>query len=110
MCRPYRLGKLSLAHLAVAAVIAQFTDWAWSKEGRQRKTLQTWLSKLMDAMHGRIHGFAVSAACVWTEQEHLLEWARASECPWRMLPSPPRRAVTDPRSSPATTKTSGDRD
>jgi hypothetical protein len=50
-------------------------DWLQSKGGRQRKTLQTWLSKLIDAMRGRIHGFAVSVAEVWAEQEHLLEGA-----------------------------------
>jgi predicted nucleic acid-binding protein len=31
------------------------------------------LTRLIDAMHGRIHGFNVSVAHVWAEQERLLE-------------------------------------
>jgi hypothetical protein len=27
------------------------------KEGRQRQTLQVWLARLVEAMHGRIHAF-----------------------------------------------------
>ena len=56
-----------------AVVIAQLAYWVRSKEGRQRDALQTWLTRLIDAMHGRIHGFNVSVAHVWAEQEHLLE-------------------------------------
>ena len=37
--------------------------------------IETWLSRLVDAMQGRIHGFNVSVAHVWAEQEHLLERA-----------------------------------
>jgi toxin FitB len=37
--------------------------------------VDTWLTKLIDAMHGRIHGFNVPVARVWTDQEHLLEKA-----------------------------------
>ena len=58
-----------------AVVIAQLAYWVRSKEGRQRTTLQAWLARLMDAMRGRIHGFNVSVAHVWAEQEHLLEKA-----------------------------------
>ena len=58
-----------------AVVIAQLAYWVRSKEGRQRDALQTWLSRLIDAMQGRIHGFNVSVAHVWAEQEHLLEGA-----------------------------------
>ena len=54
-------------------VIAQLAYWVRSKEGRQRAALQAWLTRLTDAMHGRIHGFNVSVAHVWAEQEHLLE-------------------------------------
>ena len=56
-----------------AVVIAQLAYWVRSKEGRQRVALQAWLTRLIDAMHGRIHGFNVSVAHVWAEQEHLLE-------------------------------------
>ena len=33
------------------------------------------MTRLVDAMHGRIHGFNVSVAHVWAEQEHMLEKA-----------------------------------
>jgi predicted nucleic acid-binding protein len=58
-----------------AVVIAQLAYWVRTKEGRQREALQVWLTRLIDAMHGRIHGFNVSVAHVWAEQEHLLETA-----------------------------------
>lgn len=56
-----------------AVVIAQLASWVRSKEGRQRQALQAWLTRLVDAMHGRIYGFNVSVAHVWAEQEHQLE-------------------------------------
>jgi toxin FitB len=56
-----------------AVVIAQLAYWVRTKEGRQRQALQAWLTRLVDAMHGRIHGFNVSVAPVWAEQERLLE-------------------------------------
>ena len=56
-------------------VIAQLAYWVRSKEGRQRQVLQAWLTKLIDAMHDRIHGFNVSVAHVWAEQELLMERA-----------------------------------
>jgi toxin FitB len=55
-----------------AVVIAQLAYWVQTKEGRQRQSLQAWLARLVEAMHGRIYGFDVSVAPVWTEQEHLL--------------------------------------
>lgn len=58
-----------------AVVIAQLAYWVRSKEGRQRQTLQAWLRRLVDALQGRIHGFNVSVAHVWAEQEHLLDKA-----------------------------------
>lgn len=58
-----------------AVVIAQLAYWVRSKEGRQREALQAWLKRLIEAMHGRIHGFNVSVAHVWAEQERLLEKA-----------------------------------
>ena len=58
-----------------AVVIAQLAHWVRGKEGRQRRALQAWLTRLIDAMHGRIHGFNVAVAHVWAEQECLLEKA-----------------------------------
>lgn len=58
-----------------AVVIAQLAYWVRTKEGRQRQPLQAWLTRLVDALHGRIHGFNVSVAHVWAEQERLLEKA-----------------------------------
>ena len=58
-----------------AVVIAQLAHWVRSKEGRQRQTLQVWLTRLVEAMHGRIHGFSVAVAFVWADQERLLEKA-----------------------------------
>jgi len=54
-------------------VIAQLAYWVQSREGRQRQTLQAWLTRLVEAMHGRIHGFNVAVAFVWADQERLLE-------------------------------------
>ena len=54
-------------------VIAQLAYWVRTKEGRQREALHAWLTRLIDAMHGRIYGFNVSVAHVWAEQEHLIE-------------------------------------
>jgi predicted nucleic acid-binding protein len=56
-----------------AIVIAQLAYWVRTKEGRQRQALQSWLTRLIDAMHGRIYGFSVSVAHVWAQQEHQLE-------------------------------------
>jgi len=56
-----------------AVVIAQLAYWVRSKEGRQRRELQDWLRRLVDALGGRILGFNVSVAHVWADQEHLLE-------------------------------------
>ena len=56
-------------------VIAQLAFWVRSKRGKQRAALQTWLSALIDAMHGRILGFNVSVAHVWAEQQHELQTA-----------------------------------
>jgi predicted nucleic acid-binding protein len=56
-----------------AIVIAQLAYWVRSKEGRQRRDLQDWLRRLVDALGGRTLGFNVSVAHVWADQEHLLE-------------------------------------
>ena len=58
-----------------AVVIAQLAYWVRTKEGRHRQTLQAWLARLTDALQGRIHGFNVSVAHGWAEQERLLEKA-----------------------------------
>jgi predicted nucleic acid-binding protein len=58
-----------------AVVIAQLAYWVRTKRGRQREALQEWLSRLIDALHGRIHGFNVSVAHVWAEQQRQLEQA-----------------------------------
>jgi predicted nucleic acid-binding protein len=45
------------------------------KQGRQREALQEWLTRLIEAMHGRIRGFNVSVAKVWADLEHQLDEA-----------------------------------
>lgn len=56
-----------------AVVIAQLAYWVRSKEGRQRRELQDWLRRLVDALGGRVLGFNVSVAHVWADQEHQFE-------------------------------------
>ena len=56
-----------------SVVIAELAYWVRTKEGRQRQALQAWLTRVVDALHGRIHGFNVSVAHVWAEQERLLD-------------------------------------
>ena len=56
-------------------MIAQLAYWVRTKEGRQRQALQAWLTRLVEALHGRVYGFNISIAHVWAEQERLLEKA-----------------------------------
>jgi toxin FitB len=56
-----------------AIVIAQLAYWVRTKDGRNRQALQLWLTRLVEALHGRIHGFNVSVAQVWADQEGLLD-------------------------------------
>ena len=56
-----------------AIVIAQLAYWVRSKRGKQREAVQAWLTRLIDALHGRILGFNVSVAHVWAELQHKLE-------------------------------------
>lgn len=56
-------------------VIAQLAHWVRSKEGRQRQALQAWLTRLVNSLGGRIHGFNVSVAQLWAEQERSLDKA-----------------------------------
>ena len=54
-----------------SVVIAQLAYWVRTKQGKSRQNLQAWLSRLTDAMHGRILGFNAAVAHVWAEQQHL---------------------------------------
>jgi predicted nucleic acid-binding protein len=54
-------------------VIAQLAYWVRSKEGKRRAELQAWLTRLTDALQGRIYGFNVSVAHAWADQQHLFE-------------------------------------
>ena len=56
-----------------AVSIAQLAFWVRSKEGRQREALQAWLTRLVDALHGRVIGFNVTVAHLWAEQQHMLK-------------------------------------
>jgi predicted nucleic acid-binding protein len=56
-----------------AVVIAQMAFWVRSKQGRQRAELQQWLTRLVEAMQGRIYGFNIGVAHVWADQEVLLK-------------------------------------
>jgi len=56
-----------------SVVVGQLAYWVRSKRGRQREELQAWLTRLLDAMHGRVHGFNVSVAHVWADLQHDLE-------------------------------------
>jgi predicted nucleic acid-binding protein len=56
-------------------VIAQLAYWVRTKQGRQRETLQEWLTRLIEAMQGRIRGFNVSVATVWADLQHQLDEA-----------------------------------
>ncbi len=56
-----------------AVVIAQLAYWVRTKRGKQREALQAWLTRLVDAMHGRIHGFNVSVAHVWADLQRQLD-------------------------------------
>jgi toxin FitB len=56
-----------------AVVVAQLACWVRSKDGQQRQALQTWLTRLTAALHGRILSFNASVAHVWAEQQRELE-------------------------------------
>lgn len=58
-----------------AIVVAQLAHWVRTKQGRQREVLQGWLTRLLDAMRGRIYSFNVSVAHVWAEQQRELDAA-----------------------------------
>ena len=54
-------------------VIAQVAYWIRTKEGRNRQRLQTWLTRSMEALEGRILSFNISIAHVWAEQKFLIK-------------------------------------
>jgi predicted nucleic acid-binding protein len=56
-------------------VIGQLAYWVRTKDGRQRAALQRWLTQLLGAMEGRIHGFNVAIAHVWAEQQRACDLA-----------------------------------
>jgi len=58
-----------------AVVIAQLAYWVRTKRGKQCEALQAWMTRLVDAMHGRIHGFNVSVAHVWADLQRELDEA-----------------------------------
>lgn len=69
------LGEVQDECYTSSVVIAQLALWVRTKEGRQRTALQSWLTRLADAMHGRVLGFNVAVAHVWAEQELQLQAA-----------------------------------
>jgi len=54
-------------------VIAQVAYWIRTKEGRNRQRLQTWLTRSIESLEGRILSFNNSTAHVWAEQKFLLK-------------------------------------
>jgi predicted nucleic acid-binding protein len=54
-------------------VIAELTFWVRKADARQNSRLRIWLRKLLDEMVGRIHGFSLSIASVWADQQVELE-------------------------------------
>lgn len=67
------LGEVQDECYTSSVVIAQLAFWIRTKEGRQRTALQSWLTRLTDAMHGRVLGFNVTVAHVWAEREFQLQ-------------------------------------
>jgi predicted nucleic acid-binding protein len=53
-------------------VIAQLAYWVRKYEGRQRLSLQKWLTDFQESMEGRILSFNSSIAHVWAEQKQLM--------------------------------------
>jgi predicted nucleic acid-binding protein len=53
-------------------VIAQLAYWVRTKQGGQREALQEWLTRLIEAMQGRIRSFNASVANVWADLQHQL--------------------------------------
>jgi len=53
-------------------VISQVAYWIRTKEGKNRQRLQTWLTRSVEIMEGRILAFNISVAHVWGEQKQLM--------------------------------------
>lgn len=53
-------------------VIAQLAFWIRDQEGRRRTALQAWLTRLEEALEGRLLSFNSATAHVWAEQKYLL--------------------------------------
>jgi predicted nucleic acid-binding protein len=58
-----------------SVVIGEIAYWVRTKEGAQRLKLQRWLTSLLNTLEGRVHGFTVSVAHVWAEQQRALDKA-----------------------------------
>ena len=56
-----------------ALVIAELAFWVRKADAPHSAELRTWLRRLVDAMMGRIHGFSLSVAHVWADQQVELE-------------------------------------
>ena len=54
-------------------VIAELAFWVRKVDPLHGAELRTWLRRLVDALVGRIHGFSLSVAHVWAEQQVELE-------------------------------------
>ncbi|MBI2921558.1 MAG: PIN domain-containing protein [Planctomycetes bacterium] len=55
-----------------AVVVAQLALWVRSRTGKRRLALQAWLTRLLEALEGRVLGFNTTVAHVWAEQQHAL--------------------------------------
>jgi len=80
-----------------------------TKKGRPREALQEWLRRLIDALHGRVHGLNVSVAHAWAEQQRQLDQAGQRMPIEDSYIAATARRMASP-SSPATTGISADRD
>lgn len=56
-----------------SVVIAQVVYWVRTREGRRGDELQAWLSRLVEALHGRVLGFNVAVAHVWADLQRRLD-------------------------------------
>jgi predicted nucleic acid-binding protein len=53
-------------------VIAQVAYWTRGVETRQRAALETWWTRFLDSLEGRILSFNGGTALIWAEQKQLL--------------------------------------
>jgi predicted nucleic acid-binding protein len=90
-----------------AVVIAQLAYWVRTKEGRQRQALQAWLTRLVDALHGRIHGSTCRSPTSGRSRNDS-SIGPVGACQSRTVTSPQPRAGTGLRSPQGMTETSSD--